>query len=127
MHDELDLTHPSTIGRAISIVEQPPFAHFGWAQRKIIALQFPKSAVGAFAAAPFDRGFMYAFHIALFVAPGLPLNAVKLLPAVVATGVAAYAGVPHNIIANNKNLDIFLIFSLNTNFNIKNSIIKDKN
>ena len=95
----------------------PPPAHFGWAQRKITELQLPKSATGAFVAL-FDRGFIYAFHIALFVAPEPPLNAVKLLPNVVATGDAEYASTDTNANAINKNLDSVFIFSLGLNFNI---------
>ena len=43
LHVALLFTHPATIGRAKSNELQP--AHFGWAQRKINELQFPKSAV----------------------------------------------------------------------------------
>ena len=117
LHDAFDSTHPVTIGRAISIDEHPPFAHFGWAQRNIIALQFPKSAAGADAAILL-RGFMYAFHMALFVDPDVGLYAVKLLPTVVATG-DADAPDTIKVNASNKNPDIRFIFSLADNFNIK--------
>ena len=98
------------------MVAQPPFEHFGWAQRIIAALQFPKSAVGADV---FARGFMYAFHMALFVAPDVGLYAVKLLPTVVATGAAIAVFAQTNDNAHNKNLDICFIFSLRINFNTK--------
>ena len=110
-HVSFARTHPDTIGRAISIVAHPPFAHFGWAQRKISALQLPKFAVGADAAAPLLRGFIYEFHMALLSAPIPELYAVRLLPAVVATGAACVAGAI-NANAHNKNLGMYFIFSL---------------
>ncbi len=102
------------MGAAISIVVQPPVAHFGWAQRKITELQFPKSAV----AGAVPRVFIIWFHALLFMAPILPLNAVKLLPAVVDT--AAIAGVHGtSVMANNKNLVMDFIFSRPCDFTIK--------
>ena len=104
----------------MSILVHPPLAHFGCAQRKINALQLPKSAVGAVVAL-FARGFIYAFHMALLSAPELLLKAVKLLPTVVATGDAACAPTLHKPNATNKNPDMYFIFSLEINFNIKKS------
>jgi len=90
---------------------QPPFAHFGCAQRKINALQFPKSAV---AGVPTEfRELISEFQLLLLFAPE-GLKAVKLLPFVVATtarasnvGAKAIAD-----IADNKINDTRFIFSL---------------
>jgi hypothetical protein len=69
-------------------VSLQPVPHFGDAQRKIMALQFPKFASAVLDCIP-PRAFIKEFHWLLFVAP-VPLYAVKLDPAVVAT--FAHAG-----------------------------------
>ena len=86
----------------------PPFAHFGCAQRKIIALQLPKSATGISTASAPERAFINEFQLLLFVAPDAPLYAVKLFPRVVGTG-AEYAPNGTIAIATNKNLAIDFI------------------
>ena len=104
-------THPDTIVDATPASTHPPLAHFGWAQRKITALQLPKSATGASVASEPDRTFINVFQLLLFVAPDAPLYAVKLLPRVVGTG-AESAPNGTTAMANNKNLAIDFIFSL---------------
>jgi hypothetical protein len=91
-----------------SISTQPPFAHFGCAQRKTTALQLPKSATGISAASTPERTFINEFQLLLFVALDAPLYAVKLLPRVDGTG-AEYAPSGAMTDATNKNLAIDFI------------------
>jgi hypothetical protein len=103
-----ELTQPSTIGLANSIVVHAE--HFGWAQRKISELQFPKSAVAPPAPPANVRLFINVFQLLLFAEPPPLFHAVKLLPAVVATWAPQTHGAKNK--PNNKNRLNNFIFSL---------------